>query len=158
MKNYFLALGVLFLSFNPVNAQEIQTVKYEELNDIFHQDQDKLTVVNFWATWCGPCVKEIPYFVEASEQYKNEVNFIYVSLDRAKLLDKVEGFVTKNNMTGNLLLLDDSKRMNEWIPMIEPNWQGNIPATVFYKNGEKVFFHGEEISKEDLIQKIEEFK
>ncbi len=155
MKKIIFTIGML-LSF-VLNAQQVKTVKYEALPEHFNQN-DKLTVVNFWATWCGPCVNEIPYFVQANERFKDQVNFVYVSLDQAKQLQKVEAFAKNQDMTGTLLLLDDAKRMNEWIPAIHKGWQGNIPITVFYKNGEKLHFHGEEIDQQRLIEKIEQLK
>ncbi len=159
MKNILVLSFLLILGLGNLKAQEIEVVKYEQLNSIFNEDSTKLTVVNFWATWCGPCVDEMPYFVEATEKYKNEnVRFVFVSLDRIKQLDSVKNFAKKFKMNGKLLLLDDAKRMNEWIPAIQKNWQGNIPVTILYKDGQQILFHGEEISKDELFKQIDQYK
>lgn len=153
-----LSLITLF-GFSQLNAQDVKVIKYEELFDMVKQPTDQLIAVNFWATWCGPCVEEMPHFVEVSEQYKDNSNFkiLFVSMDRAKQLDKVQKFIVDYNINAEVVLLDDNKRMKEWIPAIDSSWSGNIPVTVFYQNGEKVHFVGQDMSKSELEQNIKTF-
>lgn len=145
-----------FLGVMRVNAQEVKVLKYEELFEMINQPTDQLIAVNFWATWCGPCVKEMPHFVEVSEKYKDNPNFklLFVSMDRAKQLDKVKEFINQYNINAEIVLLDDNKRMSHWIPAIDTTWSGNIPVTVFYQNNEKVHFVGQEMSKDELEHHI----
>lgn len=157
--NKIICFVALLLSIHWYSAQDqknVSFVKYEELEKRIQSEGDKLLVVNFWATTCAPCVKELPYFIEVNNKYKNDPKFkmILVSLDRAVDKERVLKFMKNKNLTAEVILLDDIKRMNTWIPRFEKNWDGNIPVTIFYKNGEKVHFNDGEMSKEDLENTI----
>lgn len=143
-----------------LSAQEVKTVKYEQMAELIDQQGDKLIIVNFWATWCIPCVEEIPHFVAVFKQYEIQANLdiIFVSLDRAKSLKAVEAFTKEHKMPGKLLLLDDAKRFNEWIPKVHPDWGGNIPATGFYRKGALLEFHPGMLTEEELIHIIDKLK
>lgn len=154
MKN-FLAILLLILGYSSSQAQvqnDVTAMNYEELEQRIQKEGDKMVVVNFWSTTCAPCVRELPDFMIINEKFKNNPQFkmILVSLDRAKDKEKVIQFIKKKNLTAEVILLDDIKRMNTWIPRFDKNWEGNIPVTVFYKNGEKVHFNDGEMSKEEL--------
>ncbi|MGG5209290.1 TlpA family protein disulfide reductase [Chryseobacterium sp. MIQD13] len=159
MKN-LLSILVFFLSFISFNAQqtEVLTMKYEDVEERIQKENDKLLVVNFWATTCAPCVKELPHFMEINNKFKENPNFkmILVSLDRLVDKDRVVRFIKNKNLTAEVILLDDIKRMNTWIPRFEKEWDGNIPVTLFYKDGKKVHFNDGEMSKEDLEKTISE--
>jgi len=154
MKN-FLAILLLILGYSSSQAQvqnDVTAMNYEELEQRIQMEGGKMVVVNFWSTTCAPCVRELPDFMIINEKFKNNPQFkmILVSLDRAKDKEKVIQFIKKKNLTAEVILLDDIKRMNTWIPRFDKNWEGNIPVTVFYKNGEKVHFNDGEMSKEEL--------
>ena len=156
MKLYALIASVFLLSSAthriktpPVRA----SVNYDQLKEIIEKNDDKLYVVNFWATWCRPCIEELPHFLEVSNAYENQAPFqmILVSLDKAELLETdVAQMITKLNIDNDVYLLDDNKRMNYWIPAIDSTWSGAIPATVFYKNGQKLHFTEGQLTKEEL--------
>ena len=152
MKLFSLTTIFFILSFGLTKAQDVSVVKYEELFSKVQQPTSQLIVVNFWATWCGPCVEEMPLFVETFEKYKDNPNFkmVLVSLDRAKQIDKVKQFINDYKINAEVVLLDDNKRMNEWIPKIDASWSGNIPVTAFYQNGKVVHFVGAEVDKNEL--------
>ncbi|MEY8758306.1 thioredoxin domain-containing protein [Chryseobacterium tongliaoense] len=156
MKNL---INILFLiiGFTAFKGQTtISPIKYEALEKRIQQENDKLLVVNFWATTCAPCVKELPHFMEVNNQYAGNPKFkmILVSLDRMVDKERVLKFIKNKNLTAEIILLDDIKRMNTWIPRFEKNWDGNIPVTIFYKNGTKVHFNDGEMSKEELENTI----
>lgn len=170
MRKLFILFSV-FMCFNvygqqarkkaikPAAAQQqvLKIVDFDELKTIINKKDDKLYLVNFWATWCKPCVAELPGFMEVNKIYRNNPHFkmILVSMDMAKDLNTaVKTFITKNNITPDVYLLDDNKRMNEWIPTIDTNWSGAIPATVFYRNGEKLEFIENVVEKEELVKLI----
>lgn len=148
----------LFLGLTVYKAQQtnVPSIKYEELEKRIQQEKDKLLVVNFWATTCAPCVKELPYFMEINKKYSGNPKFkmILVSLDRLVDKERVTKFIKNKNLTAEVILLDDIKRMNTWIPRFEKDWDGNIPITIFYKNGEKIHFNDGEMSKEELENTI----
>lgn len=117
-------------------------------------------MVNFWATWCRPCIEELPHFLEVSSAYKNQAPFqmILVSLDKAELLETdVAQMITKLNIDNDVYLLDDNKRMNYWISAVDSTWSGAIPATVFYKNGQKLHFTEGQLTKEELTTIIQKY-
>ncbi|MFN1218242.1 TlpA family protein disulfide reductase [Chryseobacterium kwangjuense] len=157
MKN-LLSILTLFISFAVCSAQqaEVPSMKYEDLEKRLEKENDKLLVVNFWATTCAPCVKELPHFMEVNDQHKNNPKFkmLLVSLDRLVDKERVIKFIKNKNIGAEVILLDDIKRMNTWIPRFEKNWDGNIPVTLFYKNGEKIHFNDGEMSKQDLEKTI----
>lgn len=127
---------------------------FEHMID-FHRDT--LYVFNFWATWCQPCVRELPYFNAADSVYAEEpVRIILVSID---FVDVVEGvlipFIIDNELRPEVIVLDEMDA-NSWIPLIDPDWQGNIPATLF-KMSNRQNFIASELSYEELSKEIENF-
>ncbi len=147
-------LFLFLFSISVFNAQQkdVPSIKYEELESRIQQEKDQLLVVNFWSTTCAPCVKELPHFMKINKKYSDNPKFkmILVSLDRLVDKERVIKFIKTKNLTAEVILLDDIKRMNTWIPRFEKDWDGNIPVTIFYKNGEKVHFNDGEMSKEEL--------
>lgn len=137
----------------------LKAVNYDELKSIIQKEDGKLYVVNFWATWCKPCVEELPGFMVVNEKFKDNPNFqmILVSMDVKKQLEtKVKSFIEKNNIGADVYLLDDNKRMNFWIPDVDPTWSGAIPATVFYKNGKKILFRELSMTQYELEDIVNE--
>ena len=136
--------------------KDISVIKYEELENKIKNEKAEFVVVNFWSTTCAPCVKELPHFMEVNKEFKENPNFkmLLVSLDRLKDKEKVLNFIKNKNLTAEVILLDDIKRMNTWIPRFDENWDGVIPVTLFYKNGKKVSFNNCEMSKDELLKTI----
>lgn len=159
MKNLLKILSIsLFCTLCNAQQTEVSVLKYEDLEKKIQSEKDKLLVVNFWATTCAPCVKELPHFMEVNNQYAGNPKFkmLLVSLDRLVDKERVLKFIKNKNLTTEVVLLDDIKRMNTWIPRFEKEWDGNIPVTIFYKNGEKIHFNDGEMSKEELKKTITE--
>lgn len=113
---------------------------YETFNDIeplFRQQTDTTYVINFWATWCKPCIEELPYFEELNKaESANPVKVVLVSLDFPQHLEnKLLPFIEKNRINSRVdVLLDGS--YNDWIDKVSPAWSGAIPATYIYKRKE----------------------
>lgn len=125
-------------------TQEIPIMDFDELYPLLNQQNDTTYVVNFWATWCAPCVREIPAFEKLYEMYKGQkVQVILVSLDFPNhLQSRVVPFVEQNNVKSRVILLDDSDA-NRWIPMVSENWTGAIPATLIFNRESRKFFQRE---------------
>lgn len=133
------------------------TTDYQTLFKTFTKNDNVLYVVNYWATWCKPCVEELPHFMEINEEMNTNNNFkmILVSLDKANDMEtELKPFIANNNIPTDVYLLSDNKRMSEWIPLVNKNWSGAIPATAIYKNGKQVAFTEGELSKTELKELI----
>jgi thiol-disulfide isomerase/thioredoxin len=150
----FLSLFVtLCLSGCTEKESRLDAVNYTQLFDNILVDDDKLYVVNFWATWCKPCMEELPSFLELDKELRPNSHYqmILVSLDKSTSLNtSVSSVVETMNIQPDVLLLDDAKRMNEWIPAINENWDGSIPATALYRNKKQLEFHTGQLTKEEL--------
>jgi thiol-disulfide isomerase/thioredoxin len=100
---------------------------------------DKLHVINFWATWCGPCVSELPEFQKAiNEADKNKVDFLFVSLDFPSEADKkLTAFLKKNSYSFDVALMTETD-YNSWIDIVDKEWQGNLPATLLFNKQKRI--------------------
>lgn len=153
---FFCSSSFLF-SQNKQIIGDVPLIQYELLRDIIKENKDVLLILNFWSTTCAPCVKELPDFMEINNKFSGKKNFkmLLVSLDRAKDKEKVVKFIENKNLTAEVVILDDIKRMNTWIPAFEEKWEGNIPVTIIYKHSEKIHFNDGEMSKQELESIIE---
>ena len=130
---------------------------YETFTDIeplFSPDNDTTYVINFWATWCKPCVKELPYFEALTEAHqKDKVKVVLVSLDFPKQLEsKLVPFVQENKLQSNVVVLLDGK-YNDWIDKVATEWSGAIPVTLFAQ-GEKKHFLGTSVESTEELEAI----
>jgi thiol-disulfide isomerase/thioredoxin len=135
-----------------LRAQEVKVIKLPELNALLSLPHDTLYVVNFWATWCGPCVKELPYFEQLRAEYADKpMKILLVSLDfRRELEAKVLPFIRKRNMQSEVLLLDETD-YNKWIDNIDSSWEGNIPVTLIFNHYRELRqFVAKEVNYEQL--------
>ena len=142
-----------------VSSQESRVAVYpafEDLVPLFNNSNDTTYVVNFWATWCKPCVKELPFFEAAVQAYKGHpVKIILVSLDFPKQVDsRLMPFIREHDLQAEVVVLTDPDA-NSWIPKIADEWSGAIPATMAQHQGKKVFREGDFESLKDLQDFIE---
>lgn len=114
--------------------------KFEQLSPAFEQDDDYTYVINFWATWCKPCVEELPYFEQLTAKYKDQkVRVLLVSMDFPKQLQqKLVPFVQKHQLQSAVVALTDLD-YNTWIPAVDDVWGGAIPVTLIYKGKQRLF-------------------
>jgi thiol-disulfide isomerase/thioredoxin len=130
---------------------------YEGLEPLINKKSDKVHVVNFWATWCAPCVKELPYFEEINANYKDKgVEVLLVSLDFPKDFEtKLKTFISEKNVKSNVVAFDDIDQ-NRWIPAINKDWSGALPATIIYNNEKRQFYEGS-FTQEELENELKQF-
>lgn len=123
------------------NGIEVPVYDFDEFQHLVYQNEDKVRIVNFWATWCKPCVAELPYFEMINSKYKQKnVEVILVSLDLPTHIEsKLIPFLEKQKIDSKVLVLDDPDA-NSWIPRVNTNWSGAIPATIIYKGGTANFY------------------
>lgn len=167
-RQYYLLLFTLTIFSTAVTARQnplsttgsgnfadpvIKVVDYGGLVPVYSKQNDTLYVVNFWATWCRPCVEELPHFMVVDGKYRGTKKYkmILVSLDDAeKANGTVKNFAKRLNLDVEHYLLDDIKKMNEWIPGVDKSWTGSIPATLFIKNGKSLHFVENSLSIDEL--------
>lgn len=121
-----------------VQSQKIEYIKVPELEKILKNIDNKLFVINFWASWCSPCVKELPIFEKVSKEYDPAiVEFIMVSLDFPSQLEtQLIPFLKKNKVSLKVAVMMDVD-YNSWIDKVDVSWQGEIPATLIFNNMKK---------------------
>ena len=143
---------LVILIITTVSYAQIPVEKFDELEKRWLKNNDTVYLVNYWATWCKPCVEELPDFIKLENQMKNErFKMILVSLDFPSQIDsRVIPFLNDNNISSEVVILDD--KANYWINKVNENWDGDIPVTQIIKNGEKEF-HNSSLNLEEL-QKI----
>jgi thiol-disulfide isomerase/thioredoxin len=134
------------------SAQHYRKIEVNDLQTLLHPPKDSIYILNFWATWCAPCVAELPLFVSAEKQYRDSnFRFFYVSLDFKKDYDaKVIPFISKHLPDSYVLLLGNTD-YNSWINLVNPHWQGAIPATfVVSSDPSKCKFYEGEFTEKQL--------
>lgn len=147
-KRYIPLLILLLLPFIHGYSQterEIEVLNFEQLEPRLHMDTDTTYVINFWATWCIPCRKELPYFEQVHLENKNsgKTKVLLVSLDfSSKIESSLIPFLEKNKITAPVALLSDPNS-NSWIDKVDPTWSGSLPATIIYKGSKREFFEAE---------------
>ena len=148
-------MGLLSLfSCNKASNNTIEVVDFDGLYSKIDLSVDKTYVINFWATWCAPCVKELPYFEEVNKQSKERnIEVILVSLDfPSQIESKLKPYLKRNKIKSKVILLDDSK-MNTWVPKVHEQWDGGIPATLIVNNSNYKFYP-KPFEKEELFAEI----
>ena len=108
---------------------------FADMQKIFRYRNDTTYVINFWATWCKPCVEELPFFEDLHEKFPNEkLKVILVSLDFPnKLEEKLVPFINENKLKSDVVVLLDGD-YNNWIDQVNSDWDGAIPVTHIYRN------------------------
>lgn len=146
---------LLFSCLLPSSGQHIEIIKSKKLFKMVDQcgDKNKILVYNFWATWCAPCIREIPHLESINNSYGN-VDVILISIDDVDLLNKkVIPFVKKMGIKSNVVLLDETD-YNEIISRVDRDWSGAIPASLIVdcRSGTRLFYEKE--FKEGELERI----
>lgn len=133
-----LVLFSFFILWQTTNAQKkeenkVRVVNYDQLEPYLQKSNDTVYLVNFWATWCGPCIKELPAIKSVEQKYADKkFRVLLVSLDFPKeLTSRLEPFIKSKNITSDVFLLNDPNQ-NRWIDKVDTNWSGEIPFTLIY--------------------------
>ena len=134
---------LLLCSVNAI-AQTIPAYKIADVVKYYEKKNDSIYVINFWATFCKPCVEEIPYLISTSKKYAkdNNIQLLLVSLDLPAFFpDRIATYAAKNNYDVPIVWLDETNA-DVFCPAIDSSWSGSIPATLIINNktGYRKFF------------------
>ena len=154
MKNKWIVLIVLMTISIGASAQ-VKLIKLSSLENRIKVGGDTTYVINFWATWCKPCVKELPAFEKLKSAIANKpVKVLLVSTDlKSKVESSVKQFITAHNLTGEIYVLDETP--GSFAEKVSANWSGALPATLIVntKKGRREF-HNKPFTYEELLATI----
>lgn len=170
MKYYWMGVLLLLLSCKNVAEEKqntganqplepklsLEVYDFEGLQKFLSTSDDKTYVVNFWATWCAPCVKELPYFETLNKVYSDNVEVILISLDfPSKYETKLKPYIKKNNLQSKVVALNDVDS-NSWIPKVDKSWTGAIPATIIFNKNKRKFYE-KSFNYDELETEVKQF-
>jgi len=142
-----------------MNAQkvDVKVMRFNQFESYLNKDNDTLYIVNFWATWCKPCVAELPYFEKINSEYaNNKVKVILVSVDfKDDLESRLIPFLKNKNIKSEVILLDETDP-NMYIDKVSKKWSGAIPVTYIYR-GDNVNFYEKNFTYKDLNLLVMQF-
>jgi thiol-disulfide isomerase/thioredoxin len=160
MMKRFVIVILLMLGGEGLLAQKAQTVSLAELQERINSTGDEILVLNFWATWCAPCIKELPLFekLNADQTDNVKVTLVSMDLDLDPNPEKVYKFISRKNLQSEVVLLN-VQNPDSWINQIEKQWSGALPATIVInrKTGQRKFIE-KELHEGDLEKLIAEVK
>lgn len=135
----------------------INSYDFKSFEPMLKMQNDTTYVVNFWATWCAPCIAELPNFEKVNSDYKNQkVKVILVSLDFKKQVEtSLIPFVKNKNLQSQVIHLSDPDA-NAWIEKVDSTWSGAIPATVIYNKNKRNFYE-QSFTYEQLQKELTQF-
>jgi len=135
----------------------VNSYTFSALEHFLKKDNDTTYVVNFWATWCVPCVEELPNFEKLNATYQDKkVKVLLVSIDFPKMAEsKLLPFIKEKNLKSDVVLLNDPDA-NSWINKVDSTWSGAIPATVIYKKDKRQFYE-KSFTYEELETEVKKF-
>ena len=152
-----LIFSVLFLISTVFALDTMPDFTLEDINgDQIDSDEllsKKAVIVDFWAKWCGPCKKALPHLSDLQEKYRDLVNVVGISTDKARDAGKVRSFVKSKNFEF-ITLLDPNKNVSKLFNV------NTIPRTfIIDENGEIVYRHegyiqGDEHELETELRKV----
>ncbi|WP_445721788.1 TlpA disulfide reductase family protein [Flavobacterium sp.] len=124
-----------------IEGVKVESYDYNGFEKFLKFNDETTYIINFWATWCAPCIKELPYFEEIGAKYKSKsVKVILVSLDFPKQVEKsLIPFIKRKKLESLVIHLDDPDS-NSWIEKVDSNWSGAIPATIIYNKNNSRFY------------------
>lgn len=150
-----IALITVLLFCLATHGQSVKKIKITDLQKTIAESKQPL-IVNFWATYCKPCLEEIPYFQELTKKYKTDsVTLLLVSLDLQEAYPaQIKNFAIKRKLTAPIQWLDEFNA-DYFCPKVDSAWSGAIPATLFVNNkmGYRKFFEAQ-LSREKFEKEI----
>lgn len=146
----FIAIAIIASACTQVEKKSkekneaVPIVDFSGVEPLLSIKSDTAYIINFWASWCAPCVKELPYFEQIAEEYNHKkIRVILINLDFPNHYEsRLIPFIDEHNMVSEVIMLDDPDA-NSWINRVDSSWSGSIPATLIYNNTKREFFEKE---------------
>jgi len=158
MARFIVVLLYALLAFSSSNAQDIKKWKITDVLELLNAGKEEVLVLNCWATFCKPCVAEIPHFIRTIKKFENRsVNLYLLSLDLpSQYPDKIRQFIKSKQFTPAQHAWLEETDADYFCPKIDSSWSGSIPATLILnrKTGYRAFFE-EEMTSAKLEIEIE---
>lgn len=156
MKFVKILYGLIFLlTCGHAFSQKIKAVKITDVEKIIAESKTPL-IINFWATWCKPCVEEIPYFQEEVKKHAGDsLQLLLVSVDyKEEFPAGIASTARKRKFTFPIVWLDETNA-DYFCPKIDPKWSGAVPASLFINNktGYRKFFE-QQLTPEELKKEV----
>jgi thiol-disulfide isomerase/thioredoxin len=139
-------------------AQEVPLITRDQIEAWKNTPSDTILVVNFWATWCAPCVKELPNFDAIQEKYAGKkVKVVLVSTDFKRDIDSgLKPFILRKGIKSEVVFMNESNP-NNYVDLVNPDWSGALPATMVICTNKKIErFHEGELSLDELDSLVTE--
>jgi len=150
-----IIINIAFCTFFSAAAQTIPAWKITDLEEYIHKSTSPV-IINFWATFCKPCLEEIPYFEETIKKYKKDaVTILLVSLDmQEQYPTAISSSIAKRKFTSTVVWLNETNA-DYFCPKVDSAWSGSLPSSLFINNktGYHKFFE-EPVPKEKLEKEI----
>lgn len=159
MKKFMFTASLIFwIAFQANSQQRAEIVRLEGLQKVIQAPSEKIKVINFWATWCAPCIKELPLFEKVNKERQDvKVTLVSMDMDLDPNPEKVYKFISRKEIKSEVLILNE-KNPNSWIDKIEKEWSGALPATLIINpaTGQRIFVEKElhEGELEKLIEQL----
>ena len=153
-----LILCLITLS-NSTKAQQAEMMKLDKFLGMIEAPSSKIKVINFWATWCAPCIKEIPFFEKVNRERQDvKITLVSMDIDQDPNPDKIYKFIARKKLASEILILDE-KNPRSWIAKIDKKWSGNLPVTLLVNtnNGKRKFVE-RQLNEGELEKLIDEMK
>ena len=150
MKYLFLTLLTTLLH-TGLYSQQYRSLTVAEFQSEMETMDGRPQIINFWATWCGPCVEELDHFFTLANTYHSHgLKVVFVSLDfRPANLEK---YLAEKKFAGEVIYLTDGLRDPDWIEEMDASWSGAIPATLAFQPGSDLRqFHEGSFTYESLL-------
>lgn len=139
-------------------APELQIAKYVKGDSVQQFEEGKVYVVEFWATWCGPCIAAFPHLSELQAEHKDNVQFIGVNVwegveDQAERIQKVEGFVKDqgDRMSYTVAVENGSAMADTWM---KPAGQNGIPAAFIVDGTGTIAWVGHPMNMDESLESV----